>query len=744
MLQTVHLHRKPQGVRYLKLAKDPKEDAIYKNATATAAASIENVMSHTVYMLKKQQKPSRRFDQDEERAAALKTARAAADAEAEHANDVAPPLRVGAEIRGKKRPFDDSDDSDDSDEDVAPPLRVGLEIRGKKRPFDDEDGFKTLSRDLTPFLQTTTPVVSGDIVATPNYYFGEPGQREAFHIGRVLPCKPHDSSVSLSVFDVKHGIMMPSADKIFAFRKSVFRLSSKKLAYGKGYMLLETPTDVLARAMPAGELQKLLVAARREGEPEAHNKKSRPMSVYDMRDNFNAAFAKAAASSGGAGKAIVLDARGTRSCQALINHGFKTWDVYIPNCSMAETVWIRQTKKSNVYCMSLWDFLHDPIIKKRLHYNVTAVFLDFACTFNADAKADVSRLFTCGMLADEGGTFAITMMHSLDEADARTHINIASMSGGFTVVPIERIVTRGMLFMLFSFTRRTKTSLLVIAGSNVKAYDVMSARWTDLPPMPGTQQGAAGATLNGQVYFAGGKRGGAQLSEVVRFDVPTNTWAAVAPMATARSSAAAAFPNGLLYVAGGYGVDYSDLSSLERYSPASKAWQSGASMANARSSHQLVAMGGDSGALYAIGGYAGNGPTNSVERFDPATNTWAAVASMGTARYGHAAAVMGGDSGALYVAGGYGNGSTKLSSCERYDPVAKTWGEIADLPEPRSWLALACLRGSLYAVGGTDADGDDSQSPPWRYDVSTNTWVVAPLAAGTPKRIGSQACWSAL
>ena len=299
--------------------------------------------------------------------------------------------------------------------------------------------------------------------------------------------------------------------------------------------------------------------------------------------------------------------------------------------------------------------------------------------------------------------------------------------------------------------RREASSLVVIAGFNVNAYryDVLTQHWTDLPPMPSKRRWSAGATLNGQVYFAGGYRleEEGELSEVVRFD-PTaaggvGAWAAVSPMATVRLYAAAASLNGLLYVAGGEGVGSTYLSSVERYSPASNSWQPVASMATVRTCHQLVVMGG---ALFAIGGATGHGEVtmNSVERFDPATNTWAAVASMGTARYGHAAAVMGGDSGALYVAGGEDIDGTVLSSCERYDPVTKTWGEIADLPEPRCYLALACLRGSLYAVGGEDANFASSQSPPWRYDVSTNTWVVAPLAAGTTPNIGLFASWSAL
>lgn len=299
-------------------------------------------------------------------------------------------------------------------------------------------------------------------------------------------------------------------------------------------------------------------------------------------------------------------------------------------------------------------------------------------------------------------------------------------------------------------------ALVVISGDSVDAYryDVISARWTDLPPMPSTREWSAGATLNGQVYFAGGNRRldvdneddeehDDGLSEVLHFDPAAacgvGAWAAVAPMATARYGAAAASLNGLLYVAGGWDVGYTRLSSVERYSPASNSWQLVASMATARYHHQLVAMGG---ALYAIGGSTDNDATNSVERFDPATNTWAAVASMVAARYGHAAAVIG---GALYVAGGVGNGDIWLSSCERYDPLENTWSPIADLPEPRYGIALACLRGSLYAVGGDGADYAVSQSPPWRYDVPTNTWVVAPLAAGSPiKTISGGASWSAV
>lgn len=90
--------------------------------------------------------------------------------------------------------------------------------------------------------------------------------------------------------------------------------------------------------------------------------------------------------------------------------------------------------------------------------------------------------------------------------------------------------------------------------------------------------------------------------------------------------------------------------------------------------------------------------------------------------------------GALYAAGGGATGHGTLRSCERYDPAANAWTRIADLPEPRYCLALACLRGGLYAVGGLGADHQASSAPPWRYDAVADAWVEAPLAVDASAR----------
>ena len=91
-------------------------------------------------------------------------------------------------------------------------------------------------------------------------------------------------------------------------------------------------------------------------------------------------------------------------------------------------------------------------------------------------------------------------------------------------------------------------------------------------------------------------------------------------------------------------------------------------MAAARFYHAVAVL---DGKLYAVGGDGVDGYLSSVERYDPATHAWEAVASMGTARSDHGVAML---DGKLYAVGGFDGG--RLSSVERYDPAANAWGGL--------------------------------------------------------------------
>ena len=77
-----------------------------------------------------------------------------------------------------------------------------------------------------------------------------------------------------------------------------------------------------------------------------------------------------------------------------------------------------------------------------------------------------------------------------------------------------------------------------------------------------------------------------------------------------------------------------------------------------------LAVGVLDGKLYAVGGFCDDGFLSSVERYDPATNAWEAVAPMAAARSDHGVAVL---DGKLYAVGGLNNDDGYLSSVERYE-----------------------------------------------------------------------------
>lgn len=140
---------------------------------------------------------------------------------------------------------------------------------------------------------------------------------------------------------------------------------------------------------------------------------------------------------------------------------------------------------------------------------------------------------------------------------------------------------------------------------------------------------------------------------------------------------------------------------VERYNPDQRVWQPVASMSLKRGGVAAVTLNGD---VFAIGGNDGDMTKSSVERyrysyhstigqklnFSPLVDRWEEMPSMRYRRAGSSAAVY---NGKIYVAGGFDDVSP-LEKCECFDPVEKTWVEIAPLQEPRGGVGLAELQGT--------------------------------------------------
>jgi len=299
--------------------------------------------------------------------------------------------------------------------------------------------------------------------------------------------------------------------------------------------------------------------------------------------------------------------------------------------------------------------------------------------------------------------------------------------------------------------KRERARLLVIGGSSggvrlnsLERYDPSTNEWEEetVAPMPTPRRYVRTAALDGKLYAAGGVSEADNLAApnlVERYDLATNAWEAVTPMATARASHAMAVLDGRLYAAGGHNDDEdghtSYLTSVERYDPATNAWEAVAPMATARCNFAMAVV---DGKLYAVGGYDSD-YFSSVERYDSALDAWEAVAPMTVRRVAFGVAVL---DGKLYAVGGSAGNGGHRSSVERYDPALDAWEAVAPMAAARCHLAVAVLDGKLYAVGGQDA-GYNTLSSVERYDPDTNAWeAVVPIATARRASIAVLMQWA--
>jgi hypothetical protein len=217
-----------------------------------------------------------------------------------------------------------------------------------------------------------------------------------------------------------------------------------------------------------------------------------------------------------------------------------------------------------------------------------------------------------------------------------------------------------------------------VATATVEAYDVATARWSALAPMPTARRDLGTTAWGGVVYAAGGSnRGllyeglGAQgannknfyLTTFEAYDVETGNWSTLAPMPTRRSELDVAACRGVVYAVGGHGWGYT-VATVEAYDVAAGSWSTLASMPTARNSLGVAAWGG---VVYAVGGCWEGYKYATVEAYDVETGNWSTLGSISVARCGVGMAAWG---GILYVLGGIDGGSNYPNAVEAYDVTA--------------------------------------------------------------------------
>ena len=129
------------------------------------------------------------------------------------------------------------------------------------------------------------------------------------------------------------------------------------------------------------------------------------------------------------------------------------------------------------------------------------------------------------------------------------------------------------------------------------------------------------------------------------------------------------------------------------------------------------AVGEYGGLVYSVGGVDGDRITADGYVYDPAARTWSPIADLPHGRQNAAGAFIG---DTFYVTGGWNESVRATGSTVAYDRKTDSWQPRADGPVAAAAAGRAVLDGKLYLVGGcTNACG---MTEVRRYDPATDAW----------------------
>uniref|UniRef100_A0A674CLL1 Kelch like family member 10 n=1 Tax=Salmo trutta TaxID=8032 RepID=A0A674CLL1_SALTR len=127
--------------------------------------------------------------------------------------------------------------------------------------------------------------------------------------------------------------------------------------------------------------------------------------------------------------------------------------------------------------------------------------------------------------------------------------------------------------------------------------------------------------------------------------------------------------------------------------------------------------------LLAIGGWSGGSPTNGIEAYDARADRWVNVTrEEESPRAYHGAAYL---NGFVYCVGGF-DSVDYFNSVRKFNPVTRTWHQVAPMHSRRCYVSVAVLDGCIYAMGGFD--GYVRLNTAESYEPETNQWtLIAPM-----------------
>jgi hypothetical protein len=206
---------------------------------------------------------------------------------------------------------------------------------------------------------------------------------------------------------------------------------------------------------------------------------------------------------------------------------------------------------------------------------------------------------------------------------------------------------------------------------------------------------------DGRVLIVGGMvRNGDPLASAEIFDPASRSFQSTASLPEPRfGHTATLLATGQVLIAGGYTGQTTVLASAVLYDPLRGTFVPTGHMAVARAEHRATLL--PDGCVLITGGEDHDVATPTAELYDPATGRFSSAGSMSVARAYHVAAPLGG--GRVVVAGGGPDLHHVLSSAEVFDETTRTFTRVGDMTEARRKAAAVTLAdGRVLVVGGAD------------------------------------------
>jgi hypothetical protein len=241
------------------------------------------------------------------------------------------------------------------------------------------------------------------------------------------------------------------------------------------------------------------------------------------------------------------------------------------------------------------------------------------------------------------------------------------------------------------------------------AYDPVSDRWINAPPLPRGANHVGVTVLDGKLFAIGGHLDQNRRPDALCFVLDGETWRPIAPLPKAAGAIGCVAAGGVLHAVGGaVGETTAAKLSLDWhlvYDPKADAWTPRAPLPTARDHIGIVEIGG---LIHVAGGRVNNFYTNSHlhHTYDPKSDVWQPRAPLPTARSGHGSVLY---RGKMFVMGGEGSNRV-FGQNEAYDPASDKWEAYAPMPTPRHGLGAVAIGDFIYVAGGGPIMGGEVQT----------------------------------